>query len=80
MGVIHKVILQGFIGESYKLFPFPSRPECFKQKPDGAKNRATVESLIQRFAQAIDIALVIDEDRKKIFIGDYFLARLGFRN
>ena len=78
MGAIHGVIFQGFIGEVYKLFPFPALPEGFKQKPDGAKNRKTVENLIQHFATAIDIAVVINEDRKKVSIGDYSFSRDSF--
>jgi hypothetical protein len=79
MGAIHGIIFQGFIGEVYKLFPFPSLPEGFKQKPDGTKNRQTIENLIQHFARAIDIAVVIDEDRKKISLGDYSFSRDSFQ-
>ena len=79
MGAIHGIIFQGFIGEVYKLFPFPSLPEGFKQKPDGAKNRQAIENLIQRFARPIDIAVVIDEDRKKISLGDYSFSRDSFQ-
>jgi len=79
MGAIHGVIFQGFIGEVYKLFPFPSRPEGFKQKPDGAKNRQTVENLIQHFARAIDIAVVTNEDRNKVSIGDYSFTPDSFQ-
>jgi len=79
VGAIHGVIFQGFIGEVYKLFPFPSRPEGFKQKPGGAKNRQTIENLIQHFARAIDIAVIINENRKKISIGDYSFTRDSFQ-
>ena len=50
MGAIHGVIYQGFIGEVYKLFPFPKEQEGFKQKPDGFKNRSSVEKLIQQYS------------------------------
>ena len=79
MGAIHGVVFQGFIGEVYKLFPFPSQPEDFKQKPYGTQNRSTVEDSIRPFATAIDIALVIDPDRKKVAIGNYSFSWTWFQ-
>jgi len=46
MGAIQGIDLRGFIGQVYKLFPFPQSREEFKQKPDGATNRAVVKELI----------------------------------
>ncbi len=37
MGAIHKVRFQGFIGDTYRKFPFPNRPVDFKQNPEGDK-------------------------------------------
>ncbi len=71
MGAIYGVRYQGFIGEVYKLFPFPRLPEGFKQKPYGFQNRSAVENLLSQFAVKIDIPVVITEDRKKISIGEY---------
>ena len=34
MGAIHKVRFTGFIGNIYKLFPFPEDPDAFKQNPE----------------------------------------------
>jgi hypothetical protein len=33
MGAIYRIDLRGFIGEVYKLFPFPKEREKFKQNP-----------------------------------------------
>jgi len=79
MGAIHGVVFQGFIGEVYRLFPFPKEQEGFKQKPDGFKNRSTVESLIQRYANMIAIAVVVDKNRETITIGDYAFTRSSFQ-
>jgi len=79
MGAIHGMIFQGFIGEVYKLFPFPKEQEGFKQKPDGFKNRSTVEPLIQRYAKVIDISVVVDKNRETIAIGDYLFTRSSFQ-
>jgi len=78
MGAIHGMSFQGFIGEAYKLFPFPEKPEGFKQKPDGSKNRLPVESLIQSYAKKIDISVVVDEEKAIIAIGDYCFTRRSF--
>jgi len=79
MGAIHGVSYQGFIGEVYKRFPFPERQEDFKQKPDGYKNRATVEEIIKKYASMIDISLVVDKNREKITIGEYIFSRDSFQ-
>ena len=79
MGAIHGMIFQGFIGEVYKLFPFPQDQAGFKQKPYGSKNRATVETLIQRYGKMIDIPVVVDKIRETIAIGDYAFTRSSFQ-
>ena len=79
MGAIHGMIFQGFIGEVYKLFPFPQEKAGFKQKPDGFKNRSTVETLIQRYGKQIEISVIIDRNRETIAIGDYAFTRSSFQ-
>ena len=79
MGAIHGMVFQGFIGEVYKLFPFPQEQAGFKQKPDGFKNRTTVETLIQRYAKMINISVVVDKNRETIAIGDYAFTRSSFQ-
>jgi hypothetical protein len=79
MGAIHGMVFQGFIGEVYKLFPFPQEQEGFKQKPYGSKNRSAVETLIQRYGRRIDISVVVDGNRETIAIGDYAFTRSSFQ-
>lgn len=79
MGAIHGMIFQGFIGEVYKLFPFPQDQAGFKQKPYGSKNRATVETLIKRYGKMIEISVVEDKKRETITIGDYAFTRSSFQ-
>ncbi|MBN2468256.1 MAG: hypothetical protein JXD19_08905 [Deltaproteobacteria bacterium] len=79
MGAIHGIAYQGFIGEVYKRFPFPQQPEEFRQKPDGFKNRETVDAIIRKYATMSDIPLVVDQDRRKVEIGDYTFSRDSFR-
>ena len=51
MGAIHGFDLRGFIGEVYRLFPFPEDPEGFKQNPEGYRDPALdrVDSTELRF-------------------------------
>ena len=43
MGAIHGIRLVGFIGDTYKRFPFPAARADFKQNPDGYRNREFFE-------------------------------------
>ena len=79
MGAIHGIDLRGFLGEVYKLFPFPKRHEDFKQKPEGFKNRILIEGLIQKFAKRLNIPFVINQKDDKIGIGEYLFNRASFQ-
>jgi hypothetical protein len=79
MGAIYGIDLRGFIGEVYKLFPFPKKREDFKQKPEGFKTRTLIEELIQKFAKRINIPFVINQKDDKIGIGEYFFDRTSFQ-
>ncbi len=58
MGAIHGVRHVGFIGETYRRFPFPEQPEGFKQDPDGARNRELFAEMIEKYARRISVPLV----------------------
>jgi hypothetical protein len=73
------LILDALLGEVYKLFPFPKYQEDFEQKPEGAKKRALIEELIQKFAKRIVISFVINQKDGKIGIGDYLFNRPSFQ-
>src|SRR4030042_3263847 len=79
MGAIYGIDFRGFIGEVYKLFPFPKDREDFKQKPGGLKNRTLIEALIQHFAKRIQIPFVVDQKNDKIGIGEYLFNRASFQ-
>jgi hypothetical protein len=49
--------LSGFIGATYRTFPFPQDPGGFKQKPDGEKNRASFEEMIRDFGEPEALSL-----------------------
>jgi len=79
MGAIHGVDLRGFIGEVYKLFPFPAESKKFKQNPEGFKTRIRVEKLIQEYGQKATIQFLIPATGNQIDIGDYLFNRTPFQ-
>ena len=79
MGAIHGVDHGGFIGEVYKLFPFPAKREDFKQKADGFKKRTLVEDVIQKYAKKAKIIINIDQKDDRIDIGEFAFNRSSFQ-
>jgi len=78
MGAIHGVDHRGFIGEVYKLFPFPGRQEDFKQNPEGFKTRSLIESIILKYVSKTSIIFEIDQKSQHIAIGEYLLDKFSF--
>jgi hypothetical protein len=71
MGAIHGVRFTGFIGETYRRYPFPGRAEDFKQKPDGHKTRGVISGMIRNYARAEESSFIADPGKKEISIGAY---------
>ena len=78
MGAIHKVRLQGFIGDTYREFPFPDKPEDFKQNPDGDQNREIFEKLIAPYSNETEIQITAKPSDSKIAIGQYKFSKEVF--
>jgi hypothetical protein len=78
MGAIHAIHYTGFIGETYRRFPFPVNPEDFKQKPEGCRNREIVESMIKKYAEACRITVAVGVKTQQISIGEYRFTRAVF--
>jgi len=78
MGAIHAIRYTGFIGETYRRFPFPVNPGDFKQKPEGYMNREIVESMIEKYAETCRITVAVDEKAQEISIGTYRFTRSVF--
>ena len=79
MGAIHRIHYTGFIGEVYRKFPFPERPEDFKQKAEGARTRDELVEIIKTFARSFQITFVIDQETEEVSIGPYRFTRIGFQ-
>jgi hypothetical protein len=78
-GAIHGIDHTGFIGEVYMLFPFPAKSEAFKQSPEGFKNRAIIEKMIQKYAKRTNISFFVDQKKEKISIGQYVFTKTAFQ-
>jgi len=78
-GAIYGVDYRGFIGEVYKLFPFPKEQKEFKQRTDGCKNRFVIERLIEKFAKRTIISFVIDREKDRVAFGEYIFTRASFQ-
>ena len=77
-GAIYGFEYTGFIGEVYKLFPFPENPSGFKQKPNGTQNRTAVETVIRLFAGQLKIPIVFSRESRTIGFGDYLFSAKVF--
>jgi hypothetical protein len=78
MGAIHGIDHSGFIGEVYKLYPFPRRQEDFKQNPEGFQTRSVMESLVQSYTKKTTILFAIDQNANRVEIGEYLFDKLSF--
>lgn len=78
MGAIHGFDLKGFIGETYKLFPFPEDVNLFKQNPEGYKTREQIEGLIEQYANLTKIKVIEDRYNDTVMIGEYLFSKEVF--
>ncbi len=78
MGAIHGVRHTGFIGETYRKFPFPENPEHFKQNPKGFKTQSIFRTMIAPYAK-ISIIPFIRQENRYVRIGHYTFDRNTFQ-
>jgi hypothetical protein len=76
LGAIHGRRFTGFIGETYRRYPFPAREEDFKQNPEGFRTRAELLEIISPFADEREIAF--ETAAGEVRIGDVRFSRAGF--
>ena len=79
MGAIHGVRFTGFIGDLYRRFPFPRRPEDFKQNPEGHRTRDAVAGLIAGYADPRRIRVSVPAAGGIVDLGDYRFSRTQFQ-
>ncbi len=78
MGAIQGVEFRGFIGATYRLFPFPTEPWAFKQNPEGHRTRDAIEGIIRKYGKLSRILIEGEASGAWIAIGDYVFDRRGF--
>lgn len=71
MGAIHGVRFTGFIGETYRKYPFPQHPDDFKQNPQGHQTQAIFQEMIEKYTELIEIPFVADPGSREVTIGEY---------
>jgi hypothetical protein len=77
-GAIAGTDLSGFIGEVYRLFPFPREAAAFKQNPEGHSTREQIETLAVTFVPAQRIPVMVNPNAELIAVGNYAFNRPQF--
>ena len=75
MGAIHGTRHVGYLGEIYRLWPFPADPGEFRQKLRGGRNRETTDEALRRWAKPLSIPVRADAGRRTFRIGPYAFSR-----
>jgi len=77
-GAMAGIDLSGFIGEAYRLFPFPKEAAAFKQNPEGHSTRGTIKALAATLVPAQRIPVMMNPNGEFIAVGDYVFNRPQF--
>lgn len=78
-GAIAGVDHSGFIGATYRRYPFPARQEDFKQSPLGARTQGEFAELIGPFADPATVELRREpEPAALVHVGSYSFAERDF--
>jgi len=77
-GAIAGVALEGFIGATYRKWPFPRAPEDFKQSPEGVDNQPLAAEMIADFGGPEQLALRWSKDAGLFSIAGFDFSESGF--
>lgn len=77
MGAIRGERHLGYLGDIYRLWPFPARPEDFRQKLDGHLRRTMTEEVLDR--HAVRVPIVMERNMaEEVLIGSYIFSTEQF--
>jgi hypothetical protein len=79
MGAIHGFDFRGFIGEVYRLYPFPQEPDDFRQNPEGFRTRSVLEQRAAKYGQSLEIPIRFEKEKRITRIGDYCFDEKNFQ-
>ncbi len=79
MGAIRGDRLVGYLGEVYRMWPFPEDPTGFRQKLEGHRNRPEVERLLARWARKAAIPVAWGPAQDLATVGPYEFSATQFR-
>ncbi len=77
-GAIAGTELSGFIGATYRKFPFPERPEGFKQSPQGIQTQLEVTEMIECYGRRERFTLSCGAAGHPVRLGPYELEQHAF--
>lgn len=77
MGAINGVRYTGFIGDTYRKFPFPADPADFKQNPLGFESQNIFREMIAPYAETREIPFLRLKNRS-VRIGNYIFDQGNF--
>ncbi len=69
MGAIHGRRFTGFIGDTYRRYPFPAEPEGFAQAPEGDATQAELAAMIAPYARRGPIAFAARRAEDRVSVG-----------
>lgn len=78
LGAIHGTRHEGYLGEVYRRWPFPSDPEQFRQRLSGAENRDASEALLRVWSRPTTLPVTVSPPRHTVSIGPYRFSSEGY--
>ena len=77
-GAIAGTRYSGFIGETYKKYPFPRDEKKFKQQTEGFRTRDDFVQIILKFGSPIDLVLCQNNNDEQVSISPYVFSQRIF--